>query len=229
MKLTEDNDNKMPAPVTTTTNSNHTNNTSNSVTNPVTTIKTNKQATTAIDCMKINHGHNNINLENGDLSSSSIKSAELSSNIESTLDYPKLTNEKTTTTTTAINNSNNITDSNKLDSDCIDNNKAQKSSTPTGANDNVIIHNGYGTSSSLEHHNNHLIQSQLQTTTVVPNAWISSPGKLVAKSYNQTAPSPSLIPPSQQPSSTTSANNCQTTNTKTLLNNTHNNGMCIMT
>ncbi|KAH7645645.1 la-related protein 1-like protein [Dermatophagoides farinae] len=206
MKLTEDNDNKMPAPVTTTTNSNHTNNTSNSVTNPVTTIKTNKQATTAIDCMKINHGHNNINLENGDLSSSSsIKSAELSSNIESTLDYPKLTNEKTTTTTTAINNT-------------------QKSSTPTGANDNVIIHNGYGTSSSLEHHNNHLIQSQLQTTTVVPNAWISSPGKLVAKSYNQTAPSPSLIPPSQQPSSTTSANNCQTTNTKTLLNNTHNNG-----
>ena len=64
MKLTEDNDNKMPAPVTTTTNSNHTNNTSNSVTNPVTTIKTNKQATTAIDSMKINHGHNNINLEN---------------------------------------------------------------------------------------------------------------------------------------------------------------------
>lgn len=233
MKLTEDDDyNKMPAPVATTTNSNH--NASNLTTNPVTTTSitiknnANKQATTSIDCI-INHGQTNINLANGDMSSSSMKSTELSSNIKSTLDYPKLTNEKTTTTTTAINN--NITDSNKLDNDCLDNNKAQtsSSSTPIVANDNVIIQNGNGTSSPslLEHHNTHLTQPQSQVNSVVPNAWINSPGKLVAKSNNQTAPTPSLLPPLQL--STSSANNSHTTNTKTLSNNTHNNGMCTMT
>ncbi|KAH9413252.1 La ribonucleoprotein domain member 1B [Dermatophagoides pteronyssinus] len=219
----------MPAPVATTTNSNH--NASNLTTNPVTTTSitiknnANKQATTSIDCI-INHGQNNINLANGDMSSSSssMKSTELSSNIKSTLDYPKLTNEKSTTTTTAINN--NITDSNKLDNDCLDNNKAQtsSSSTPIVANDNVIIQNGNGTSSPslLEHHNTHLTQPQSQVNSVVPNAWINSPGKLVAKSNNQTAPTPSLLPPLQL--STSSANNSHTTNTKTLSNNTHNNG-----